>query len=59
MLRLILGFLIVGVLYGVPRDLDAAPMRIGVPSPSVSYFPLIVAWKKGFFTQEGIRRNSS
>jgi len=55
MVRLILGFLIVGVLYGVPRDLDAAPMRIGVPSPSVSYFPIIVAWKKGFFTQEGIQ----
>ena len=30
-------------------------MRIGVPSPSVSYFPAIVAWKKGFFAQEGIR----
>jgi ABC-type nitrate/sulfonate/bicarbonate transport system substrate-binding protein len=32
----------------------AAPARVGVPSPSVSYFPLIVAWKKGFFAQEGI-----
>ena len=28
--------------------------RVGVPSPSVSYFPLVVAWKKGFFAQEGI-----
>jgi ABC-type nitrate/sulfonate/bicarbonate transport system substrate-binding protein len=33
----------------------AGPMRIGVPSPSVSYFPAIVAWKKGFFAQEGIQ----
>lgn len=55
MVRLILGFLIVGILHSVAGDLSAAPMRIGVPSPSVSYFPLIVAWKKGFFTQEGIQ----
>src|SRR5262245_32509566 len=33
----------------------AGPMRIGVPSPSVSYFPAVVAWKKGFFAQEGIQ----
>ncbi len=33
----------------------AAPFRIGVPSPSVSYLPLIVAWKMGFFAQEGIQ----
>jgi NitT/TauT family transport system substrate-binding protein len=33
----------------------ASRVRVGVPSPSVSYFPLIVAWKKGFFTQEGIQ----
>jgi NitT/TauT family transport system substrate-binding protein len=33
----------------------AGPTRIGVPSPSVSYFPAIVAWKKGFFAQEGIQ----
>ena len=35
--------------------MGAGPMRIGVPSPSVSYFPAIVAWKKGFFAQEGIQ----
>jgi ABC-type nitrate/sulfonate/bicarbonate transport system substrate-binding protein len=28
------------------------PTRIGVPSLSVSYFPAILAWKKGFFAQE-------
>ena len=33
----------------------ATPARIGVPSPSASYFPLIVAWKRGFFAQEGIQ----
>ena len=33
----------------------AGPVRVGIPSPSVSYFPLIVAWKKGFFAQEGIQ----
>jgi NitT/TauT family transport system substrate-binding protein len=33
----------------------AGPMRIGVPSPSVSYFPAVVAWRKGFFAQEGIQ----
>ena len=37
------------------RVMAADPMRIGVPSPSVSYFPAIVAWKKGFFAQEGIQ----
>lgn len=35
--------------------MGAGPMRIGVPSPSVSYFPAIVSWKKGFFAQEGIQ----
>ena len=35
--------------------IDAAPVRIGVPSPSASYFPLIVASRKGFFIQEGIQ----
>lgn len=33
----------------------SAPYRIGVPSPSVSYLPLIVAWKMGFFAQEGVQ----
>lgn len=55
MVRLIFGFLIVAVLHSGAGNLDAAPTRIGVPSPSVSYFPLIVAWKKGFFTQEAIQ----
>ena len=31
------------------------PHAIGIPSPSVSYFPAVVAWKKGFFAQEGIQ----
>jgi NitT/TauT family transport system substrate-binding protein len=30
-------------------------VRVGVPSPSASYFPLIVASRKGFFIQEGIQ----
>ncbi len=55
MARLILGLLIIAVLHSGPGDLGAAPTRIGVPSPSVSYFPLIVAWKKGFFAQEAIQ----
>ena len=33
----------------------AAPLRVGVPSPSVSYLPLIVAWKMDFFAQEGVQ----
>jgi NitT/TauT family transport system substrate-binding protein len=33
----------------------AAPFRVGVPSPSVSYLPLIVGWKMGFFAQEGVQ----
>jgi len=36
-------------------NLGAAPMRVGVPSPSVSYFPLVVAVRKGYFAQEGIQ----
>ncbi len=31
-----------------------ASSRIGVPSPSVSYFPAIVASKMGFFAEEGV-----
>lgn len=38
-----------------PRVSAAGPVRVGVPSPSVSYFPAIVSWKKGFFAQEGIQ----
>src|ERR1051325_9665828 len=33
----------------------AAGFRVGVPSPSVSYLPLIVAWKMGFIAQEGVQ----
>jgi NitT/TauT family transport system substrate-binding protein len=39
-------------MWGSP--LSAAPWRIGVPSPSVSYFPAIVASKMGFFADEGL-----
>ena len=46
--------LLVGVLLSSGLGL-AAPYRIGVPSPSVSYLPLIVAWKMGFFAQEGVQ----
>jgi len=38
-----------------PALLPAAVFRVGVPSPSVSYLPLIVAWKTGFFTQEAVQ----
>src|SRR5258705_11359697 len=31
------------------------PVRVGVPSPSASYFPVIVAWKKGFYTQDSLQ----
>lgn len=55
MTRLFLALFIASALHCVCPHLDAAPVRIGVPSPSVSYFPLVVAWKKGFFTQEGIQ----
>lgn len=50
----VLTGLLVGIL--LSRGLaSAAPYRIGVPSPSVSYLPLIVAWKTGFFAQEGVQ----
>src|SRR6185369_16977675 len=48
-------FLLVALAGGARHGFAAGPMRIGVPSPSVSYFPIIVAWKKGFFAQEGIQ----
>ncbi len=48
-------FILAALSGGPSKSLAAGPMRIGVPSPSVSYFPIIVAWKKGFFTQEGIQ----
>lgn len=55
MLRTVFAMFFLGALHCLFGSLDAAPMRIGVPSPSVSYFPLIVAAKKGFFAQEGIQ----
>jgi ABC-type nitrate/sulfonate/bicarbonate transport system substrate-binding protein len=56
-IKIIIGlFVLAAGLFGEPRlTQSAAPARIGIPSPSVSYFPLIVAWKKGFFAQEGIQ----
>jgi ABC-type nitrate/sulfonate/bicarbonate transport system substrate-binding protein len=55
--RVVMVLWIAAVLWGGPRALASAAgaMRVGVPSPSVSYFPLIVAWKKGFFAQQGIQ----
>jgi ABC-type nitrate/sulfonate/bicarbonate transport system substrate-binding protein len=48
--------IIVAILLSGPIAVSkAAPARVGVPSPSASYFPLIVAWKKGFFALEGIQ----
>ena len=34
-------------------------MRISVPSPSVSYFPAVVAWKKGFFRRQKSKQSLS
>jgi ABC-type nitrate/sulfonate/bicarbonate transport system substrate-binding protein len=48
--------LVVTIIFVHPSlSMGAGALRIGVPSPSVSYFPAIVAWKKGFFAQEGIQ----
>ena len=58
MIRCIVAILVVVTTSFVISPLSlmgAGPMRIGVPSPSVSYFPAVVAWKKGFFAQEGIQ----
>lgn len=40
---------------GWPSVGRSAPIRVGVPSPSVSYFPAVVAWKMGYFAQEGLQ----
>src|SRR3954469_558310 len=29
-------------------------MKIGIPQPSLSYLPAHVAWKRGYFEEEGI-----
>ena len=42
------------VLAAWAAPLSAAPWRTGVPSPSVSYFPAIVALRMGFFADEGV-----
>ena len=58
MIRCIVAILVVvtgSFVIGPLSAMGAGPMRIGVPSPSVSYFPAVVAWKKGFFSQEGIQ----
>jgi NitT/TauT family transport system substrate-binding protein len=55
MLRRIIVLAFAASLWACAATVHAASTaRVGVPSPSVSYFPLIVAWKKGFFSQEGI-----
>lgn len=51
----ILAVIMTAFVLGPVSARGAGPMRIGVPSPSVSYFPAVVAWKKGFFAQEGIQ----
>ena len=33
---------------------EIAPIHIGVPTNTVTWFPLYVAWKKGFFQEQGI-----
>src|ERR1043166_3308366 len=48
------SILVLAVLLGASL-VFAAPLRIGVPSPSVSYLPLIVAWKMVFLAQEGVQ----
>ena len=54
-----LGLLAVAFsLFGIATA-AAATLRIGVPSPSVSYLPLIVAWKMGFMAAKAYSRNSS
>lgn len=58
MIRRVIGmFIVAAALFDSQRSYlhAATPVRIGVPSPSVSYFPIIVAWKKGFFAQEGVQ----
>jgi ABC-type nitrate/sulfonate/bicarbonate transport system substrate-binding protein len=58
MIKCIIAILVVATtLFAINPSLvmGAGLMRIGVPSPSVSYFPAIVAWKKGFFAQEAIQ----
>jgi ABC-type nitrate/sulfonate/bicarbonate transport system substrate-binding protein len=48
--------IIVAVLMNAPFQVfGAGPVRVGVPSPSASYFPLIVAWKKGFYSQDALQ----
>lgn len=47
---------IVAILVSRPFTASGAgPVRVGVPSPSASYFPLIVASKKGFYTQDALQ----
>jgi ABC-type nitrate/sulfonate/bicarbonate transport system substrate-binding protein len=47
---------IVAILLSRPFTASGAgPVRVGVPSPSASYFPLIVASKKGFYTQDALQ----
>ena len=48
-------FLLLVTFAGWPAAGISAPIHMGVPSPSVSYFPAIVAWKMGYFTQEGLQ----
>jgi ABC-type nitrate/sulfonate/bicarbonate transport system substrate-binding protein len=56
MFRGVMIFWVAALFLCAPTIANAAgAMRVGVPSPSVSYFPLIVAWKKGFFAHEGIQ----
>jgi len=57
MIRVISGIIAVVtiLLIGGNGVSNAGPVRVGVPSPSASYFPLIVASKKGFYTQDSLQ----
>jgi NitT/TauT family transport system substrate-binding protein len=55
MVKCIVAIFIVAVTIASQASrVPAAGLRIGTPSPSVSYFPAVVASRKGFIAQEGL-----
>ena len=53
--KLIALILIIGLTYAAPAPAQKlTQIHIGVPTNTVTWFPLYVAWKKGIFQEQGI-----
>jgi ABC-type nitrate/sulfonate/bicarbonate transport system substrate-binding protein len=53
-LNITAGFLVLSLAFLTFKSLAAEPIRISVSSTDLAYVATAVAWKKGFFAEEGL-----